>query len=370
MPPLHLLIKPASGNCNLRCRYCFYSDVAKNRSQSSYGIMTKDTLKSVIQKALLFAEQSCTIAFQGGEPTLAGLDFYKQLIEYCKQYNTKSLPIQFAIQTNGYRLGEEWVRFFSDHRFLVGISLDGTIHTHDAYRRTADDVGTFAEIMKTIELLKAHQVDFNILTVVNKKTAASISKIYKFYNKNHFNYLQFIPCLDPFGEEAGTMPYSLTPEIYGRFLCDLFDLWYEDFMNGQGISIRQFDNYLSILLYGHGESCDMNGTCSIQNVIEADGEVYPCDFYVLDSYKLGNLNDTDFREINERRAQSGFIEASFEKDSGCTACPYYNICRGGCRRYRNMAGDIASRNYFCKAYVQFFDHSLDRLVKLAGMIRK
>lgn len=368
MPPIQLLIKPASGLCNLRCEYCFYHDITEKRQQSSYGFMSEATLEEIIKKTLAYAENSCTIAFQGGEPTLIGLSFYKRLIEFQKQYNTKNLSIYNVIQTNGYQLNREWAEFFHDNQFLVGISLDGTIHTHDLYRKSSDNRGTFQEIMNTIELFEQYKVEYNILTVVNKKTASSVKKIYQFYKKKNFQYLQFIPCLDPFDKPSGSMPYSLTPESYGSFLCELFDLWYDDFQSGRVISIRHFDNYLSIILNNRAESCDMNGFCSIQNVIEADGEVYPCDFYVLDEYKLGNLTRTDFEQINQKRAEIGFIERSLEKDEECKACRYYPICRGGCTRHRNMSGSFTERNYFCKAYQIFFDHCLDRLFQIAQII--
>ncbi|MBP3544434.1 MAG: anaerobic sulfatase maturase [Lachnospiraceae bacterium] len=396
MASLHLFIKPASGNCNLHCKYCFYTDVTSLRDISSYGIMSTDTLEHIVRKAFDYATDECTFSFQGGEPTLAGLSFYERLMELCAIYNTEvcngrttPLKLHFAIQTNGYRLTEEWAAFFARHHFLVGISLDGTIHTHNAFRRTADGKDTFADIMRTIELFKKYNVEFNILTVVNKKTAASIDKIYHFYQKNHFEYLQFIPCLDPFKTAPGSQEYSLTPKEYGDFLCRLFDLWYTDFKAGQGISIRQFDNYLSLILYGYAEACDMNGVCSMQNVIEADGSVYPCDFFVLDEYRLGNLNEMDFPAINEKRKELRFIEKSAVKPDSCMHCPHYTLCRGGCMRYRVMnshaltafrlsatehsaseATENIPTNYFCQSYRQFFDYTLPRLQELAALVAR
>lgn len=372
MPPLHLFIKPASGNCNLRCRYCFYSDVTSLRETVSYGIMTTDTLQNIIMRAFAYAEEECTFSFQGGEPTLAGLHFYETLIELCGKHNINHLKLNFAIQTNGCYLTDDWAKFFAENKFLVGISLDGTIHTHNAYRHTPEGKETFTDVMHSIELLRKYQVDFNILTVVNKKTAASVDKIYRFYQKNDFEYLQFIPCLDPFEATPGSMEYSLTPGNYGSFLCRLFDLWYTDFKAGKGISIRQFDNYLSLILYGYAEACDMNGICSMQHVIEADGSVYPCDFFVLDEYRLGNLNEDDLKTINEKRKEIKFIENSSQKPASCLSCEYYSICRGGCMRYRVMTGTKkgAAENYFCPAYKQFFPYALPRLKELAALISK
>ena len=368
MPPVHLLIKPSSGMCNMRCEYCFYHDITEKREQSSYGFMSDDTLRHVIQKALDHAEGSCTIAFQGGEPTLIGLDFYKKVIAYQKEYNHKNLTISNAIQTNGYKLDEEWARFFAKHHFLVGISVDGTIHTHDLFRKDAQGNGTFLPIMKTISLFEKHHVDFNILTVVNSRTASSIRKIYAYYRKMGFLYQQYIPCLDPIDSPAGSFSYSLTPKQYGEFLWELFDLWYDDFIHGHTVYIRQFENYVSILLKGFAESCDMNGFCSIQNVVEADGEVYPCDFWVLDEYKLGNLNHVDFDEIQKRRKEIGFQERSLAVHEDCKNCRYFPICRGGCYRHRTMSNRAELPNYFCEAFRIFFDHCLPRLQHVAHII--
>ncbi len=371
MPPLHLFIKPASGICNLHCSYCFYSDIMNLRRIPSYGMMSEDTQKELIKKAFAYAEGECTFSFQGGEPTLVGLSFYHKFVALCYKYNRTNLTLHFAIQTNGYQLSEEWAAFFAKHHFLVGISLDGTVHTHNVYRRTPENKDTFYDIMNTIHLLQSCQVDFNILTVVNKKTAANIDKIYRFYQKNKFEYLQFIPCLDPLQADPGSMEYSLTQEAYASFLCRLFDLWYTDFKAGRGISIRLFDNYLSLLIYGYAEACDMNGVCSMQHVVEADGSVYPCDFYVMDSYCLGNITTTDLTTIHQRRKEIRFIETSEIKPPACVSCEFYSLCRGGCMRYRIKTDKTEpAKNYFCSAYRQFFAHALPRLKELAQLVAR
>ncbi len=371
MPPLHLFIKPASGTCNLRCNYCFYSDIMNHRRVSSYGIMSEETLKELILKAFAYAEEECTLSFQGGEPTLAGLSFYRKCIALCKEYNQTNLKLHFAIQTNGYQLSEEWIAFLTENHFLVGISLDGTLHTHNAFRHTPEGKDTFYDIMNTIQLLQSYQTDFNILTVVNKKTAANVDKIYRFYLKNKFEYLQFIPCLDPFQAIPGSMEYSLTNEGYASFLCRLFDLWYTDFKAGRGISIRLFDNYLSLLIYGYAEACDMNGICSMQHVVEADGSVYPCDFYVMDSYCLGNITMSDLTAINQKRKEISFIEASEKKPKACLSCEYFALCRGGCMRYQLKTDENEPpKNILCSAYHQFFTYSLPRLKELAQLVKK
>lgn len=366
MPPIHLLIKPSSGNCNMRCTYCFYYDITENREQASYGFMREETLEQVIKKALAYAEGECTISYQGGEPTLRGLPFFEKSLEFEKKHNIHNVKIYHALQTNGYRLTEEWAKFLADNQFLVGVSLDGSKDTHNVYRKSAGGEDTFFDILKTIDLLNRYQVEFNILTVVNRRTAQKIRKIYQFFKKNHLTYLQFIPCLDPIGEEQGSREYSLTAELYGTFLKELFDLWYDDLLKGEQPYIRQFENYIAILLGQHPEACDQSGVCNYQYVIEADGEVYPCDFYVLDEYRLGNLNDRSLEEIDQKRHEIKFMEYSLTDHEACGKCRYYNVCRGGCRRHRLIEEQNGShKNVFCEGYKEFFEYALPRMADIA-----
>lgn len=367
MPPIHLLIKPSSGACNLRCRYCFYHDEMEKREQSCYGFMTPETQESMIRRALEYAEGQCTFAYQGGEPTLIGLDYFRRAEELIQKYNRKNLRIDRAIQTNGFALDEEWARFFADNRYLVGLSMDGTKETHDRFRVDAGGEGTFRQVQRTAKMFDRVGVEYNILTVVNTQTAKKIQSIYTFFKKNGFRYLQFIPCLDPLGEEPGQRDYSLTPEAYGEFLCRLFDLWYKDLMNGEEVSIRQFDNYIQMLMGYPPESCGMSGVCSFQNVVESDGSVYPCDFYVLDEWKLGNLNVNSFPELEEKRKELGFVEESRQIHPDCQKCRWLSICRGGCKRYREPrleTGELR-KNGFCRSYEMFFAHAGGRMQNMA-----
>ena len=366
MRSIHLLIKPASGMCNLNCRYCFYHDIVEKREQKSYGFMTEDTLEAVIQKGLSYAQQDCGIAFQGGEPTLSGLDFFKTVVALQKKHNKKGLRIHNSIQTNGTGLNEEWADFLRDNHFLVGISLDGVKDTHNCNRVDGWGDGTYGRVMETIQLLDSRHVEYNVLTVVNKQTAARATRIYNFYKRMGLKYLQFIPCLDPYGDIPGGMPYSLTAEDYGTFLCTLFDLWYRDVKKGDACSIRQFENYLEMMLGFPPEACGMSGVCGMQHVVEADGSVYPCDFYVLDEYRLGNLRTDSFEQINARRKEIGFVETSMGIDPKCKTCSFFALCRGGCRRHRPLNPDgTLGLNIFCESYQRFFSYAETRLIELA-----
>lgn len=198
MPPINILIKPASSACNMACQYCFYKDVAAHREQEFEGMLSIESIEKVIQAGMEYAEHICSFAFQGGEPTLAGLDFYRQVVVLQKQYAKPGVEIRNAIQTNGYTIDEEWAAFFRENHFLVGLSLDGPPELHNRNRTDVQGKDTFNRVMKSVRLLKKHNVEFNILCVVTGQNARSVEKLYRFYRKQKFRWLQFIPCIDPF----------------------------------------------------------------------------------------------------------------------------------------------------------------------------
>lgn len=371
MPPISLLIKPASSNCSLRCKYCFYHSIAENRTTQSFGIMSADTLENIVKKALEYADLACTFAFQGGEPTLAGLDFFRKLIEYVKQYNKKNVAVSFALQTNGILIDEEWAEFLADNKFLVGISLDGPKDIHNSHRVDAKNDGTFNKVMKTIEIFNKYKIEYNILYVVTALSARYANKIYNFFKQNNFRYIQFIPCLDPINEERGQHSYSLKPQDLEKFLKQTFDRWYEDFAKGEYVSVRYFDNLVTMILGHRPEACNMNGKCQCQCVVEADGGVYPCDFYVLDKWCLGNINDTELKNILSSENAVEFIKTSLPVADKCRECRWYSICRGGCRRERdNFEGEEISLNYYCSAYKEFFNYAYSRLLNAARIVSR
>ncbi len=296
MNAVSVMIKPSSSGCNLGCKYCFYYDVAANREHKSFGFMNDETLENLIMKTFKDVTHQVTFAFQGGEPTLIGLDYFRKFIDLVAEYNTDRIPINYAIQTNGTLLDDEFCDFLGKHKFLVGLSMDGPKEIHDLNRLDQNRKGTFKLVDRAAKLLNKHSVDFNILTVVTKGNATHVHKIYSYFKKQKYNYMQFIPCINDFNDPV-PKPYSLTPEIYGKFLVDLFDLWYDDIKSGRQVSIRMFDNYVQMMLGMPPESCDMNGFCSVNAIVEADGSIYPCDFYVLDQWKLGNINESGLEEL-------------------------------------------------------------------------
>lgn len=306
MPPVNVLIKPASSACNMTCAYCFYRDVASHRQEGFQGMLSPRLMEEVVAGAMEFAEHSCSFLFQGGEPTLAGLDFYRQVVELVKKHEKPGVKVSYAIQTNAFRLDEEWCAFFKEHDFLVGVSLDGPAELHNLNRTDPAQNGTFNDVMRSVALLKKHGVTFNILCVLTGKNARSIERIYRFFRKQGLDHIQFIPCLEPLGQERGRERYHLSVEEYGEFLIRVFDLWFQDLLSGQYVSIRHIDNWLQILLGGQPEACGMVGRCSIQFVVEGDGGVYPCDFYVLDELRLGTVGENSFAEMAQSAAARQF----------------------------------------------------------------
>jgi len=370
MPPISLLIKPASSGCNLRCAYCFYHEASKKREIRNYGMMRLDTLERIVSRAFEEAEKQIAFAFQGGEPTLAGLDFYRAFIALVKKHDTGDVKVSMAIQTNGVLLDEEWAGFLHENGFLVGLSIDGYKDLHDVNRTDGKGGGSHQSAMRAAALLTKHGVAFDILCVVNRLTARHIDKVYSFFKRSGFRRLQFIPCLDDLNEERGKNHYSITPALYEGFLKALFDLWYADFMANEGVSVRHFDNWI-LLMFGYpAETCSLNGVCGSYFVIEADGSVFPCDFYVLDEWKLGSVYDNSFADMRTSALAERFIQDSAHIHEKCRGCECFHLCRGGCKRDREALADKSlGLNYHCEAYRAFFRYALPRMERVAAVLR-
>lgn len=366
MDYLTLLIKPASSACNLKCTYCFYLDVAEHRDVRSHGIMSESTLDLLVKKALAEAKKGVTFIFQGGEPTLAGLPFYESLVRFQAQYNHRNLSIINSIQTNGTLLDEDWARFFAAHHFLVGVSLDGNREIHDLNRVDHQGEGSHQTIDRNIALLKRHGVEFNILCVVTRNVARHTTKVYNHFKSKGYDYLQFIPCIEGLDSPKTLSPFALPPDAYGRFLVDLFNLWYRDIQSGRFVSIRMFDNVMHMMRGFPPESCDMQGQCSTNLVIESDGSVYPCDFYVLDEWKLGMVAESSFQDfLRQNPTGIRFVQASLPNTTSCSGCPYLGVCRGGCRRYHEMSAQQGKEgHYYCASFKKFYAHALPKLEAL------
>lgn len=331
MQRLNVLIKPASSSCNMRCQYCFYEDVSKNRQVKNFGIMKQDIMKGMIDH--IFEDKELQIvhfAFQGGEPTLAGIDFFREFISYVK-LKQKNIEVSYSIQSNGYSLDNEWFNLFKENEFLVGISLDGFQNNHDMLRFDNQNNGTFSSVIKTIKKLQEMHISYNILTVLTKQLAKSPEKLYTFYKNNKFQYIQFIPCLPRFGCQEDE--FSLTPELFYSFYKKLYVLWKEDFLQGRYMSIALFDNIMAICCKESPSQCGFVGQCQIQYVIESQGNVYPCDFYVLDEYCLGNIVKDNLNLMNQHPHAHHFLNNNVLPQK-CKECKYLKICYGQCKRQR------------------------------------
>ncbi len=361
-PSLTLLIKPVSGSCNMRCRYCFYADEGQNRNAALMGRMSSAVLHTLADKALAHTGGICTFAFQGGEPTLAGLDFFRDFSDYTARHSGR---VRCAVQTNGYALDEAWAQWFSENRVLVGVSLDGPKELHDRYRLDAAGKGTYARVTAALRMLEKYHVEYNVLTVVSAANVRRARQLYDYFKKNRFRYQQYIECLDPIGEVPGGRDYSLTPARYETFLKTLFDAWYQDMRAGRYVYNRYFENLMMLLDGREPESCSQRGVCSPQWVVEADGSVYPCDFYALDEWKLGNITEDSFADMEARRQALGFIQWSERVPEECAACRWYALCRGGCRRNREpVTRDASGKNRFCSAYRGFLEYAYPRLLEI------
>lgn len=369
MPAVNVLIKPASSACNMHCQYCFYRDVADHRQQACQGMVSLETMERIVAAAMEYAEGTCAFGFQGGEPTLAGLDFYRGVLELEERYRKPGVRICNAIQTNGLCVDEEWARFLAQNHFLVGLSLDGPADIHNRNRRDTAGNGTFNQVMRAARMLEKAGAEYNILCVVTGQTARFVEQIYRFFRRQGFRWLQFIPCLEPLDQERGQERYHLSAEGYGTFLCRLFDLWFQDLQKGEYVSIRHLDNWIGMLLGQPPEACSMRGSCSVQFVVEGDGGVYPCDFYVLDDLRMGTVGQESFAQMEQSEAACRFREASRRVPQACRECGAYMLCRNGCRRDRLVTAEgLVDRNYYCQAYRMFFTQRGQALRQAAAMV--
>ena len=365
MPNVTILMKPVSGACNMRCEYCFYADVAQNRAQASFGRMNLQTLENAIRRTMQYADGAVTFAFQGGEPTLAGIEFYRHVVELQKQYNTREVRICNAIQTNGYQLDDALLELFAREHFLVGISLDGLPALHNRLRKDQSGQGTSQAVERNLRRLLDAGVACNILCVVNQYVAEQPQAVFHYLSR--FSYVQFIPCLDPL--DGASAEYSLKPESYATFLMETFDLYEQAFLHGRSVSVRNFDNYLRILDGRQPENCAMSGRCAQYYVIEADGGVYPCDFYVLDRWHIGNINQDSFFKLQKSPVAEQFRNQSLQVAAACKSCQWLPLCRGGCRRDREpFVNGLPTLNRWCHSYQAFFSYAYPRMAKMADRL--
>lgn len=365
MKNLSLLIKPTSSSCDMKCRYCFYSDVSKHRKIKNHGVMLKETAYVLIDKAIADTSEDGTItfAFQGGEPTIAGHTFFKIFCEYVEVKKAPQQVIHYAIQTNGYTIDDLWCELFKKYNFLVGVSLDGYKENHDYFRLNILQKPTFDKVMYGIVLLRKFKIQFNILTVLSMQLAQEPIKLYEFYKKENFDYIQLIPCLSDLNGSDNS--YSLTPVQFATFYKAFYDAWFDDFKKGHYRSIRLFDDIIPMLVDIPPLQCGALGFCSNQFVVESDGSVYPCDFYVLDEYKGGNIHNMKIKQIAVSEPIKTFIKEEKKATPLCKQCSFKSICHGNCKR---MNHTYFSEEY-C-GYQDFLTYAYPTMITIANQLKK
>ena len=362
-----VLIKPSSSLGNIKCKYCFYIDEAKNRKIENNGIMTEKVMTAIIDKVLQNADKNVLFSFQGGEPAAAGIKYFNSFIDYVNKSNKKNININYSIQTNGILINDKWCELFKKNNFLVGLSFDMIKDIHDKYRTDKIGNATYNKVLETKKLFDAFNVEYNILTVLTSELSKYPKDVYKKIKKLNIKYTQFIPCLSEINSCSNE--YSIKPKEFSNFYKEIFSLWKEDFFNNNYYSIQFFDNIIPLLGGGYTPiSCGINGICTNQMIIESNGDVFPCDFYCLDNYKLGNIADEDFYNIFYNQKAKDFIN---EKDNIinndnyklCRSCRYFKICRLGCKRMlENIYIDNKDKT-FC-GYKDFLDYSINDIVKI------
>ena len=333
MKSLNVMIKPASSACNMRCAYCFYDEVAHMRDVTNSGLMTTETVDAMLENiyADLDAGDNICFVFQGGEPTLAGLDYFVYFVSATAKW--EGIRVSYALQTNGTLLDAKWCAFLKEHHFLVGISYDILPDLHDAARKTAKGEGTNKMVSDAIALLKAHGVEFNVLCTLTNLVARHPGKVWSRLEKLGIDYVQFTPCLGFFKSAS---LYALTPKRFAEFYIGIFAYWLRDYRAGKYRSIKLLDDVVNQMILKRPTGCGLDGKCRPQMVVEADGSVYPCDFYCTDEYKLGNIAKQRLKEVLTSDAVLTFLNREpTTLPSLCTRCEYKGFCGGNCKRMRS-----------------------------------
>jgi uncharacterized protein len=362
-----ILVKPASADCNLHCTYCFYHDRLTDPYLEAQGrhVMDDKTLQVLIREGMRLMPQVATFGWQGGEPTLTGIDFFRRVVAYQQEFGHSGQSVCNGVQTNATLIDDEWAELFARYNFLLGVSLDGPQQWHDRYRTAANGHGSFDLVMQGIEALRRHGAEFNILTVVNRLTADHPDEILSFMLEHDFRYLQFIPCVELDAQTGELSDFSVQPQQFSDFICRIFDLWYDD--GEPQTSIRLFDNLL-LAYAGHGpQVCQFQEECGDYVVVEYNGDVYPCDFYVQEDLLLGNLHEQRLDEVAASPTAVAFRQRKRRGDPACASCSWRSICNHGCplMRDHNPEGD---QHYLCSAYRQLFAYAGQRIETLSKRV--
>ena len=369
-----MLAKPVADSCNLACEYCYYAGKSRLLNTGA-ARMSPEVLEAYIRQSLEMHGRDAVVdfAWHGGEPTLAGVDFYRNALELQRKYGADR-KIQNTIQTNAACLTEDMCRLFRDHAFRVGVSIDGPEELHNAYRKTKAGEGSFAATMAGIELLKKHSIPFDTLTTVNRMNMEKPREVYGFLRQltDHMQFLPVVECIPAFfetedGQRFASPPgihafrikhpvtdFSVSPEGCGSFLCAVFDLWKEKDAGRKHVQL--IDVTLDNLRGIPSALCVHNPLCGHSGCVEANGDVYSCDRYAFPKYRLGNIMETPLGELMEENRPFG-MHKTYGLPQDCFACPYVKLCFGGCPKDRLWG----NKNYLCEGYKMFFRHLQDNI---------
>jgi len=324
--------------------------------------MSDEVLEQLVRGYMATPQPTYTFGWQGGEPTLMGADFFRKVTRLQEIYGRPGVRVANGLQTNATLITEELAAHFSRYRFLLGCSLDGSGEIHNRYRRTRSGNPTHDRVLKGIATLKHHQVELNILTLVSRANVQHPREIYRYLVDQGFFYHQYIPCVET-DSQGNSMPFAVNGKEWGDFLCDLFDEWYDD--DRHRVSIRLFDGILHKMIHGSSILCHMDKNCRQYVVIEHNGDVYPCDFFVEGPLKLGNIMENSWPELLQSPLYREFGARKVRWNKSCQSCDFLKLCQGDCLKHRIYSGG-SSRNlsYLCEGWKQFFGYTQNRFQRL------
>ncbi len=373
----HVMAKPTGSACNLRCGYCFF--LKKEQLYPGSRFRMTDEVHEAYIRQLFEAHHvpQVTVAWQGGEPTLMGLDFFRRSIELQKKHQRPGTQIENTFQTNGILLDDAWCRFFSENGFLVGLSLDGPRDLHDAYRKDRGGKGTFDRVVSAARLLQRHKVEFNILCTVNANNSRRPLDVYRFFRDElGARYIQFIPIVERanetgYQEGSAVTDRSVEPLEYGRFLTAIFDAWVKRDVGST--FILNFDGALAGWLGMAGTVCIFGPTCGLGVALEHNGDLYSCDHFVEPNYYLGNIMKTPLAELVASAKQREF--GRNKRDTlphYCLECKFLHVCNGECpkNRFVEAPDGEPGLNYLCAGLKAFFEHTDKSMRVMADLIRQ
>jgi len=329
--------------------------------------MSETVLEEMIKSYMNTRQPVHTFGWQGGEPTLMGLDFFRKTADFQQKYGRSGDSVANGLQTNATLIDDEMAKHFSKYRFLLGCSLDGPAKMHNRYRRSRGGRPSHEKVLKGIETLKRHNVEFNILILVSQANVSHAREVYHYLVDKGFYYHQYIPCVE-FDGNGNLQAYAINGVEWGNFLCELFDAWYEE--DTFTVSIRHVDSILLKIVDRETSVCNIGENCCQYFVVEHNGDIYPCDFYVEPQLKLGNVMNTTWEKALSLPIYEEFGAQKTQWNEDCDTCYFLNLCNGDCLKHRKYAGNKSNNlSWLCTGNKQFLRHSRSRFDSLANEIR-